>query len=159
MLQFLQILRLKNKTPLLVEEPRKESQPSEQKQIVPPVLKETEVKTLQPSVTTVTPKKQKPITRKVSSKTTMTSKTPSATSQGDYFIQVNSYSEKRFADAFAKDLRNKGYRAFVESADHPNLGKVYRVKVGFYADEDAAAKDYHSLRLLLKKEDIYVDRR
>lgn len=158
---------LKQQTPLMIEEAKKESQATEQKQVVPPVQKEKETvatkkveeKQVKTSLTTVTTEKQKPIRRRVIPRTTTVTKAPSATTQGDYFIQVNSYSEKRFAEAFAKDLRNKGYRAFVESADHPNLGKVYRVKVGFYLDEDAAAKDYHSLRLLLKKEDIYVDRR
>jgi len=154
---------LKQQTPLLVEETKKETPAIEKKQTVPPVQKTPEVITekqsLQPTITSVTPKKQKPISRRVTTKTTTVSKSLLASTQGDYFIQVNSYSEKRFADNFARELRNKGYRAFVESADHPNLGKVYRVKVGFYNDEDAAAKDYHSLRLILKKEDIYVDRR
>lgn len=154
---------LKQQTPLLVEETKKETPAIEKKQTVPPVQKTPEVITekqsLQPTITSVTPKKQKPISRRVTTKTTTVSKSSLVSTQGDYFIQVNSYTEKRFADNFARELRNKGYRAFVESADHPNLGKVYRVKVGFYNDEDAAAKDYHSLRLILKKEDIYVDRR
>lgn len=155
---------LKQQMPLLVEETKKEAPTIEKKQTVPPVQKTPQVtsiekQSLQPSVTSITPKKQKPISRRVTTKTTTVSKSLLASTQGDYFIQVNSYTEKKFADNFARELRNKGYRAFVESADHPNLGKVYRVKVGFYNDEDAAAKDYHSLRLILKKEDIYVDRR
>lgn len=143
---------IKEKTSLLVEEP---TQP--QKELVkktPEVLKGEE-KIVQAPVT----ERKKPITRKTVTKREVVTKAPLVTTQGDYFIQVNSYTEKRFADAFAKNLRNKGYRAFVESADVPNYGKVYRVKVGFYSDEDAASKDYHSLRLILKKEDIFVDRR
>jgi len=147
---------LKEKQPLLVEEPKKETT-IKQKQTTPVEITKVEQKSLKPTIE----QKQKPITRRrvSTTKTTVVSKSTGVSSQGDYFIQVNSYTEKRFADAFAKDLRNKGYRAFVESADVAGYGKVYRVKVGFYLDEDAASKDYHALRLLLKKEDIYVDRR
>jgi len=82
-----------------------------------------------------------------------------ATSRGNYFIQVNSFSGKGLAETFAKNLRNKGYRAFVETSNVPGFGKMYRVKVGFYKNEDAVAKDYYRLKLLLKQEDIFVDRR
>lgn len=162
---------IKQKTSLLVEESvsEKKKVPKEKPKLAEkPVTQEAkpQVTVQSPQEITTTPKvetkrtiaqKTKPIQRKrivekVTPKTTVSS-------QGDYFIQVNSYSEKRFADAFAKDLRNKGYRAFVEATDVPGFGKMYRVKVGFYLDEDAAAKDYHSLRLLLKKEDIFVNRR
>jgi len=133
-----------------------------------PVTQEAkpQVNVQSPQETTTTPKVETKLTiaqktKPVQRKRIVEKVTPETTvsSQGDYFIQVNSYSEKRFADAFAKDLRNKGYRAFVEATDVPGFGKMYRVKVGFYLDEDAAAKDYHSLRLLLKKEDIFVNRR
>jgi len=133
-----------------------------------PVTQEAkpQVNVQSPQGTTTTPKVETKLTiaqktKPVQRKRIVEKVTPETTvsSQGDYFIQVNSYSEKRFADAFAKDLRNKGYRAFVEATDVPGFGKMYRVKVGFYLDEDAAAKDYHSLRLLLKKEDIFVNRR
>ncbi|MCX8056841.1 MAG: HU family DNA-binding protein [Ignavibacteria bacterium] len=150
---------VKQKTPILVEEPKKEGKVEAKK---PSVITE---KKEQPTISKVeereTPttivQKKKPISRKTTRAPSY--QKPTGTAQGDYFIQVNSYAEKKFADEFARNLRNKGYRAFVESAVNPNLGKVYRVKVGYYLDEDAAAKDYHSLRLMLKKEDIYVDRR
>lgn len=121
------------------------------------IVEQEKEKTAELKATTTT-EKRKPIARRTSKFTTITKKTE-AGSQGEYFIQVNSYTDKKIADQFAKNLRNKGYRAFVESAVNNQLGRVFRVKVGFYPDEDAAAKDYHSLRLLLQKEDIFVDRR
>ncbi len=143
---------IKEKTSLLVEEP---TQPKKELVKKTPEPLKGEEKISQAPIT----EKKKPLTRRTVTRREVIKKTPLSTAYGDYFIQVNSYTEKRFADAFAKELRNKGYRAFVESADVPNYGKVYRVKVGFYIDEDAASKDYHSLRLMLKKEDIFVDRR
>ncbi|MGB9664037.1 MAG: HU family DNA-binding protein [Ignavibacteria bacterium] len=145
---------VKQKTSMIVEET-----PTTKKEVessAPKVTTKTPIATAEtkPTVT----EGVKPIQRK-KALTTKVVKKPTVSSQGDYFIQVNSYTEKRFADAFAKDLRNKGYRAFVEANKVPGIGKMYRVKVGFYLDEDAAAKDYHNLRLLLKKEDIFVDRR
>lgn len=152
---------LKQNVPLMVEEPRKETEVEKKKPII--ITEEgkqrTEFTKVEEKRTTQTlTEKRKPITRRVS-KATTTFKKPLTTTEGDYFIQVNSYTQKRFADEFARNLRNKGYRAFVESGVSSVYGTVYRVKVGFYNDEDAASKDYHSLRLLLKKEDIYVDRR
>lgn len=146
---------IKEKTSLIVEEPKS----TETKKITgvtkPPVVLKEEEKITENKMSIV---KTKPIQRKsvVSSTGTSGSK---VSSQGDYFIQVNSYSVKKFADAFAKELRNKGYRAFVEPAEVSGMGTIYRLKVGYYIDEDAAAKDYHNLRLQLKKEDIFVNRR
>jgi nucleoid DNA-binding protein/cell division septation protein DedD len=145
---------IKQKSNLIVEEPIKEKKEPVKETSKTPA--KTEI--FKPETKTTVTQKVKPIQRKTVATKSIVRKTP-VSSQGDYFIQVNSYSEKRFADAFAKDLRNKGYRAFVEVSDVPGFGRMYRVKVGFYLDEDAAAKDYHNLRLLLKKEDIYVDRR
>ncbi len=152
---------IKEKTSMIVEEPvtpgTKEKEVKQQTTQVtkPPVIVQEEKKI----TGTITPQeKTKPIQRKRVLSTTGTT-TSKVSSQGDFYIQVNSYSVKKFADAFAKELRNKGFRAFVESADVPGVGTLYRVKVGYYADEDAAAKDYHNLRLTLKKEDIFVNRR
>lgn len=147
---------IKEKTSLLVEEPKTSATKEKSAEVTkPPVVLEEEKKITESKTPTV---KTKPIKKKsvVSSTKTSGSK---VSSQGDYFIQVNSYSVKKFADAFAQELRNKGFRAFVQKAEVSGFGTVYRVKVGFYADEDAASKDYHNLRLLLKKEDIFVDRR
>lgn len=145
---------IKQKTSLLVEETD-----MEKKETVKETPKVTEKSlVVKPETKVTVTERVKPIQRrKVTSEKVV--KKSVVSPQGDYFIQVNSYSEKRFADAFARDLRNKGYRAFVEASDVPGFGRMYRVKVGFYIDEDAASKDYHNLRLLLKKEDIFVDRR
>ncbi len=147
---------VKEKEKTIVEE-KKEPTPVEMKSTEVPVV--TELTKTEPSVTRV----KRPITPKRKIPTTTTAVLPKtvegASSVGDYFIQVHSYKNESYANAEAKNLRNKGYRAYVESANVPNLGTMYRVMVGMYKDEDAAAKDYHNLRVLLKSESIYVDRR
>lgn len=147
---------VKEKEKIVVEE-KKEPTAVEMKSTEVPVI--TELTKTEPSVTRV----KKPITPKRKIPTTTTTVLPKtvegASSVGDYFIQVYSYKNESYANAEAKNLRNKGYRAYVESANVPNLGTMYRVMVGMYKDEDAAAKDYHNLRVLLKSESIYVDRR
>lgn len=146
---------VKQKIPLLVEEP---TVTKKDQKVVPE--KTTQIKTtVEPQRQQLTTAKRvKPIQRKTAVKTNVV-KSSAVSSLGEYYIQVNSYTNKRLAEAFARNLRNKGYRAFVEVANVSNYGTMYRVKVGFYNDEDAASKDYHALRLSLKKEDIYVDRR
>lgn len=53
-----------------------------------------------------------------------------AGSDGNYTVQVISYNEAAEADAFAAALRARGHRAFVVSADVPNRGRLFRVRIG-----------------------------
>lgn len=151
-------VELKEKQNLVIEQPitdKGEIKLEEKKPITPP--EDTKKETIIPTKPTITEQKIKPIQRKAVKREVVT--VPKAKSTGDFYIQVSSTRDERFARSFANDLRNKGYRAFVESANVPGLGLMYRVKVGYYVEETDVEKDYHNLRLLLKREDIYVDRR
>jgi DNA-binding protein HU-beta len=160
----------KAKAGVMVEE-KKEAPPIVTKpetpiiaEVTPPVPEVTEVKK---PVSKPTQQARKPVYKRTVKKPTPELETPAFTEAqpsevllGEaYFIQVRSYANQAYANAEVKDLRNKGYRAFVESADVPGKGLMYRVLVGKYKDENAAAKDYHSLRVLLKSDKIFVDRR
>jgi len=49
---------------------------------------------------------------------------------GEYTIQIISYDEPNEARAFADSLRARGHQAFVVSADIPERGRYWRVRVG-----------------------------
>ncbi|MGE0786942.1 MAG: SPOR domain-containing protein [Sandaracinaceae bacterium] len=49
---------------------------------------------------------------------------------GEYTVQVISYPERESAEAFAEGLRSRGHRAFVMSAELPDRGTWYRVRIG-----------------------------
>jgi hypothetical protein len=51
-------------------------------------------------------------------------------SAGGYQLQVSSFKEKGEADAFAKVLRRRGHRAYVESAHVSGRGLWHRVRIG-----------------------------
>ena len=50
--------------------------------------------------------------------------------EGDFTLQVISYDAPGPAQAFASNLRSKGHEAFVMSADVPDRGRYYRVRIG-----------------------------
>ncbi len=49
---------------------------------------------------------------------------------GQFQLQVSSFRKEKVADAFADALRQRGHRAYVESAEVPGKGTWYRVRVG-----------------------------
>lgn len=57
---------------------------------------------------------------------------PSADSghEGDYTLQVTSFSDEKEAQVFAAALRTKGHRAFIAAADVPGRGRSFRVRIG-----------------------------
>ncbi|MDH5491515.1 MAG: SPOR domain-containing protein [Myxococcales bacterium] len=64
----------------------------------------------------------------------------SAGSEGRYTLQVISYREAALADEMADLLRGRGHHAFVTSADIPDRGVFYRVRVGpFESQREAQA--------------------
>jgi cell division septation protein DedD len=59
---------------------------------------------------------------------------------GEYTVQVISYDSPEGAEAFAAGLRARGHRAFVMTAQVPDRGTVYRVRVGpFETQREAQA--------------------
>jgi len=157
----------KEKAGILIEE-KKEPVPIETKSGVPVVAEvfpsTPEIVEVKKPVSRPIVKAKKPVYKRTVRKPAPKVEKPEITeyqpsegySDGVYFIQVYSYTNQNYANTEARVLRNKGYRAFVETANIPGKGLMYRVLVGKYKDEDAAAKDYHGLRLLLKNDNIYV---
>lgn len=59
---------------------------------------------------------------------------------GQYTVQVISYDSPAGANAFAAGLRARGHRAFVLTAEVPERGTVYRVRIGpFETQREAQA--------------------
>lgn len=50
--------------------------------------------------------------------------------EGEYTLQVVSYDTSERAEAFAEELRARGHRAFVRSAEVPGRGRYWRVRIG-----------------------------
>jgi len=59
--------------------------------------------------------------------------------EGKYTVQVSSWQTRRRAERDAERFSAKGFRAYVQSADLPELGGTwYRVRVGSYATRNEA---------------------
>jgi cell division septation protein DedD len=64
---------------------------------------------------------------------------------GEFTLQVISYDRPEPSRAFAEGLRAKGHEAFVVSADIPERGRYYRVRIGPFkgrAEADAYRKKF-----------------
>lgn len=57
-----------------------------------------------------------------------------------YSLQVSSYQEKAMADEDVKNMKKKGYAAFVVPFELEGRGKWYRVRVGSFSTRQAAEK-------------------
>jgi DedD protein len=57
---------------------------------------------------------------------------------GEYTLQVISYDRPEPSRAFAEGLRAKGHSAFVTTADIPERGRYYRVRIGPFKSREAA---------------------
>jgi cell division septation protein DedD len=62
---------------------------------------------------------------------------------GEYTLQVISYDRAEASRAFAEGLRAKGHTAFVVSADVPDRGRYYRVRVGPFKNRELAEAYRH----------------
>jgi len=58
---------------------------------------------------------------------------------GNYQLQVSSFKTREEADGFAQQLRLRGHRAYVLEAKVPGRGTWYRVRVGPFPTQAAAA--------------------
>lgn len=67
--------------------------------------------------------------------------TPSAPAgrEGGYQLQVSSFRTQTEADAFAAQLRARGHKAYVVEAHVPGRGAWYRVRIGPFTSQHAAA--------------------
>ena len=59
--------------------------------------------------------------------------------EGGYQLQVSSFRTKSEADAFAAQLRARNHKAYVLEAHVPNRGTWYRVRIGPFPSQHAAA--------------------
>jgi DedD protein len=57
-----------------------------------------------------------------------------------YTIQVGSYPEKAMAEEETKNMKKRGYAAFLVASEIPEKGKWYRVRVGSFANRQSAEK-------------------
>ncbi len=57
-----------------------------------------------------------------------------------YTIQVGSYPEKAMADDEARNMKKKGYAAFVVATDLAEKGKWFRVRIGSFSNKQSAEK-------------------
>jgi len=63
--------------------------------------------------------------------------------EGGYQLQVSSFKTEQEAGAFAQQLRVRGHKAYVVTANVPGRGTWYRVRVGPFPTQ-AAASSYRS---------------
>ncbi len=74
-----------------------------------------------------------------------------------YVIQVASFQDKKLADAYANNLRKKGYNAFVERAFVEwKGGNWYRVRIGFFDSIEQANEIARRLKNTEKLEQIWI---
>lgn len=70
---------------------------------------------------------------------TASAPTAPAGREGGYQLQVSSFRTQAEADQFAAQLRARGHKSYVVEARVPNRGTWYRVRIGPFASQHAAA--------------------
>jgi cell division septation protein DedD len=63
--------------------------------------------------------------------------------EGEFTLQVISYDRPEPSRGFAEGLRAKGHAAFVVSADIPDRGRYYRVRIGPFKSKEQAEAYRH----------------
>ncbi len=62
-----------------------------------------------------------------------------AAAVGTWSLQLSAYQDRAEADRFAAGLRDKGYAPYIIEAQVPGKGTWYRVRVGKFANKEAAS--------------------
>ena len=62
-----------------------------------------------------------------------------AAAVGTWSLQLSAYQDRSEADRFAAGLRDKGYAPYIIEAQVPGKGTWYRVRVGKFANKEAAS--------------------
>jgi cell division septation protein DedD len=75
-----------------------------------------------------------------------TASAKNAVSKLRYTIQVGSYPEKAMADDEARNMKKKGYVAFVVATDLADKGKWYRVRIGSFSGRQSAERLANELK-------------
>jgi cell division septation protein DedD len=63
-----------------------------------------------------------------------------------YSIQVGSYEDKAMAEDEVRNMKQRGYAAFVVAGDIPEKGRWYRVRIGSFSNKQAAEKLANELK-------------
>jgi cell division septation protein DedD len=66
--------------------------------------------------------------------------TASSSTRLRYTVQIAAYQEKGMADDEVKNLKKRGYAAFIASSELPGKGTWYRVRLGSFSSKTAAEK-------------------
>lgn len=98
----------------------------------PEAVKSAEPKTEKPAA----PPAKQPATKQQP----LPAKKEPAPSKFRYTIQVGSYPEKAMAEEEMKNMKKRGYAAFLVATDIPEKGTWYRVRVGSFANKQLAEK-------------------
>lgn len=122
-----------------LEENKIEQNKPEEKKLVEKQTTKVETKT-----------ETKPVTQNIQTKTVNKETLPTSKSlnvgnniykYGNYYVvQVAAFRSNTISDNEAGKYRNKGYNAFVESAEIPDRGTWYRVRVGNFSSKEEAQK-------------------
>ncbi len=112
-----------------------------EKQALAPVAAVADVKNIKPDHSTADMQKisaAKPVPAIVEMPKTVVSRDAFA-------VQVFSFKEKGRADASLKQLKDKGYAAYIMMSDLGPRGVFYRVRVGSFATEAEAKKNLETI--------------
>jgi cell division septation protein DedD len=113
------------------------SSADEEKTIKQDAVKKPEVKAERPAAPQLKPPAARPQPQ-IAKKETAPSK--NAVSKLRYTIQVGSYPERAMADDEARNIKKKGYVAFVVATDLADKGKWFRVRIGSFSSKQSAEK-------------------
>lgn len=122
--------------------------PGEGRSMKQDTVKKPEVKAERPAIPQLKPLVARPQPQ-TAKKETAPAKTDA--SKLRYTIQVGSYPEKAMADDDARNMKKRGYAAFVVASDIPDKGKWFRVRIGSFSNKQSAEKLAKELK---SKEDI-----
>jgi cell division protein FtsN len=59
---------------------------------------------------------------------------------GAFTLQISAFQSRAEADRFAAKLRDRGYAPYIITAEVPNKGTWYRVRMGSFPSKDAASR-------------------
>ena len=59
---------------------------------------------------------------------------------GAFTLQISAFQNRAEADRFAAKLRDRGYAPYIITAEVPNKGTWYRVRMGSFPSKDAASR-------------------
>jgi cell division septation protein DedD len=59
---------------------------------------------------------------------------------GAFTLQISAFQNRPEAERFAAKLRDRGYAPYIVTAEVPNKGTWYRVRMGSFPSKDAASR-------------------